>query len=538
MKNDRFKLVLVVVMFCMMLPVKSYAYQSYACGFGGNTHRNLAYDVFDVYSLKPYFNELTRLGYNLDTFATHANYEPDPQHSWGYLFANSLYDFDLDDYNTGYNLSRGCTTTDEFSFGALLHALADSAVPAKHAPVEWEDDAAHDLWENKAIDIVPNYNSQPLPTEYLCGSYAAKQTALYALKSAYVAVYHTDYNSMTSSLWTSLQYEAVKTMQIAADAVLKQYFDSMNLLAPSYILIDWTFDEGDTTDYGSNHQFVYNHRGSLNANLMRGRTIGTDSDDGVWDTGCNQTGAWHGGLLSENNNTQTCCKSINWTAYEARTLTKVGVDSKSYAIEFVVNPDTLPTSSVCDSVNPPTLMNFYDISGGPGMWHLTGFYKSQTTMHDCVRFDYRTSSDTNDSLTIDLTSKGMTITPGKWYYVAVNYDHSVAAATGTIQFIVGDIAAGVYKVVSKPALPSKLFAATSTPLMLIGGDSNEANLRPFDGKIDRVRIHNTSLAASTMLYGNLTFVKGDVNKDGRVDFSDFAVISDSWLYDGRPFLNN
>jgi hypothetical protein len=57
-------------------------------------------------------------------------------------------------------------------------------------------------------------------------------------------------------------------LQIAADAVLKQYFDDQEILTPDYILIDWTFDEGDSSIYGSDHQYIYNHHGSLNANLV------------------------------------------------------------------------------------------------------------------------------------------------------------------------------------------------------------------------------------------------------------------------------
>ena len=494
------------VLCCTVLTVDSYAYEGDIEGFGGDTHYSLAYDVYAVNSLKPYFNELTRYGgYSLSNFAKHSNWEPDPQHSWGYLFDSTLYNFNLNENSTGWNFSRGGTTTHEFSFGALLHALADSAVPCKHAPVEWEFDDGHDYWESQAVDIVPNYTSQPSPTEYLSGNFSTKETALYALKTAYVAEFKNFWNGTPPyrSL-TELQYEAAKTMQIAADAVLKQYFDHMELLTPDYVLIDWTFDEGDSGVYGSDHQYIYNHHGSFNANLVRGWTHGSDGYDGTWDTGFDRSGAWRGKLLSENGGGQTYCKSFGWTSYEARTLTKVGVDDKSFAMEFAVSPDSLPISSTEDNVNPPTLMNFYDTNGGPGKWHLTGFYKSNPELHDCVRFDYQDSSNGYDSLIIDLTSQGFTVTPGKWYYVAIDYNYDVAAATGTLRLVVRDMQTGVYKTASKAALPAKHFYGSSTPLMLIGGDSDDSDLRPFDGRIDRIRYHNKAIANARRLYWNAT----------------------------------
>ena len=507
--------VLVSMVSFLIAPARTFAYEGNACDLGGDTHYPLAYDVYAVDSLKPYFNELTRYyGKSLSEFATHANREPDPQHSWGYCFDDTLYDFDLDDYSTGWNLLRGCVTTGEHTFGALLHALADSAVPCKHAPVEWEFDDGHDYWESQAVDIVPNYTSQPSPTEYLSGSFATKETALYALKSAYVAEFQNFWNGTPPyrSL-TELQYEAAKTMQIAADAVLKQYFDSMELLTEDYVLIDWTFDEGNSSVYGSDHQYIYNHHGSLNTNLVRGWTHGSDGYDGTWDTGFDRSGAWHGKLLSENGGGQTYCKSFGWTGYEARTLTKVGVDDKSFAMEFAVSPDSLPTSSAEDNVNPPTLMNFYDTNGGPGKWHLTGFYKSNPEMHDCVRFDYQDSSNGYDSLVIDLTSQGFTVTPGKWYYVAIDYNYDVAMATGTLRLVVRDMMTGVYKVASKAALPAKFFYSSSTPLMLIGGDSDDYDLRPFDGRIDRIRYHNKAIANARRLYWDATLAYWKFNEN-------------------------
>jgi hypothetical protein len=294
-----------VALFFPMTAVNSLAYEGDIEGLGGDTHHYLAYDVFAVDSLKPYFNELIRYGgstlYTYSNWAKHANWEPDPQHSWGYFFdEGTLWNFDLDENSTGWNFSRGGTTTDEFSFGALLHGLADSAVPCKHAPVEWEHDSGHDYWESQAVGIIPNYTGQPDPVEYLSGSYSTKKTALYALKSAYVAEYQRFWNATPPyrSL-TQLQYEAAKTMQIAADAVLKQYFDGLEVLTPDYILIDWTFDEGNSSIYGSNHQYIYNHHGSFNANLVRGWTHGADLYDGTWDTGFDRSGAWRGCLKSE-----------------------------------------------------------------------------------------------------------------------------------------------------------------------------------------------------------------------------------------------
>ena len=491
---------------------KSFAYEGDIEGLGGDTHNYLSYDIFAVYSLKPYFNELTRRGYSLSNFAKHSNWEPDPQHSWPYAFdEDKLWNFRLNENSTGWNWSRGGTTTNEFSFGALLHAIADSAVPAKHTPVEWEYDAAHDKWESDAVDIIPNYNSQPSPTEYLSGSWSAKEDALYALKSAYVAEYQKWWNGNSSYSMTQLQYWAAKVMQIAADVILKKYFDGLEILTEDYILIDWTFDEGDSI-YGSNHQYIYNHHGSLNINLVRGWTHGSDTYDGTWDTGFDGTGAWHGKLKSENGGGQTYCKSFGMTGSEARTLTKVGVDDKSFALEFVINPDSLPTSSVEDDVNPPTLLNFYDAAGGPGKWHLTGFYKN-AAMHDCVRFDYRTSINTDDSLTIDLTSEGMTITAGKWYYVAVDYNYDAATLTGVLRLLVRDMVTGAYKTTSKEASPAKFFYSASTPLMLIGGDSDDSDLRPFDGKIDRIRYHNKAIANSRRLHWTSTLAHWKFNEN-------------------------
>lgn len=518
--HKTYRLTLVAIILCiLLLTVWGRAYEADIEGFGGDTHHHLAYDVFAVNSLKPYFNELIRYGgstlYTYSNWAKHSNWEPDPQHSWGYLFSMStLPNFDLDENSTGWNFSRGGTTTAEFSFGALLHALADSAVPCKHAPVEWEFDSGHDYWEGEAVDIIPNYTAQPSPTEYLSGSYSTKQTALYALKSAYVAEFQNFWNSTPPyrSL-TALQYEAAKTMQIAADAVLKQYFDGLEVLTQDYILIDWTFDEGDSSVYGSNHQYIYNHHGSFNANLVRGWTHGGDMYDGTWDTGFERTGAWRGVLKSENSGGQTYCKSFGWTSYEARTLTKVGVDDKSYAFEFAVSPDSLPTSSVEDDINPPALMNFYDSSAGPGMMHLTGFYKSNPDMHDCVRFDYMDTSDGTDSLVIDLTAQGFTVTPGQWYYVAVDYNYDVVTTTGTLRLLVRDMTTGVYKTASKVALPAHHFYGSSTPMMLIGGDSDESDLRPFDGRIDRIRYHNIAIANSRRLYLTSTLAYWKFNEN-------------------------
>jgi len=495
--------------FLFVLPGNVVAYEGDMEGFGGDTHYYLAYDVFAVDSLKPYFNELIRYGgsayYTYNNWATHSNWEPDPQHSWGYLFdTDTLFNFDLDNNGTGWNLLRGGTTTNEFTFGAMLHALADSAVPCMHSPVEWEFEDGHDYWESQAVSIVPNYTGKPSPTEYLSGSYSTKQTNLYALKTAYVTDYQNWWNNVPPypSL-TDMQYTAVKTMQIAADAVLKQYFDGLEVLTPDYILIDWTFDEGDSSVYGSNHQYIYNHHGSMNLNLVRGWTHGSDMYDGVWDTGYNRSGAWRGCLKSENNGGQTYCKTFGMTSYEARTLTCVGDDDKSFAMEFVVSPDSLPTSSAEDDVNPPTLLNFYDTNGGPGYWHLTGFYKN-ADMHDCVRFNYQDSSNGYDSLTIDLTAQGFTVTTGKWYYVAIDYNYDTATATGTLRLVVRDLATGVYKTSSKTALPSKHFYASSTPIMLIGGDSDDYDLRPFDGRIDRIRYHNKAIANSRRIYWDVT----------------------------------
>lgn len=519
--NTRFYAVffLILAVIFLAVPSKTVAYEGDLEGLGGDTHHYLAYDVFAVNSLKPYFNELIRYGgnslYTYSNWASHANWEPDPQHSWGYFFdVDTLGNFDLNQNSTGWNLLRGGTTTHEFSFGALLHGLADSAVLCKHAPVEWEFDAGHDYWEDQAVNIIPNYTGQPSPTEYLSGSLSTKETALYALKTAYVAEFQNFWNGTPPyrSL-TELQYEAAKTMQIAADAVLKQYFDDQEILTPDYILIDWTFDEGDSSIYGSDHQYIYNHHGSLNANLVRGWTHGSDMYDGTWDVGYNRSGAWRGVLLSENNGGQTYCKSFNWTGHEARTLTKVGVDDKSFAMEFVISPDSLPTSSAQNSVNPPTLMNFYDANGGPGFWHLTGFYKSDPDMHDCVRFDYQDSSNGYDSLTIDLTAQGFTVTPGQWYYAAIDYNYDVATASGTLRLVVRDMATGVYKTASKAALPAKHFYASSAPMMLIGGDSNDYDLRPFDGRIDRIRYHNKAITNSRRLYWTSTLAYWKFNEN-------------------------
>jgi hypothetical protein len=503
----RILMVLPAIMFAMSDSVL--AYEGDMEGFGGDTHYYLAYDVFAVDSLKPYFNELTRYGgstyYTYSNWATHANWEPDPQHSWGYLFdTDTLFNFDLNNNGTGWNILRGGTTTNEFTFGAMLHALADSAVPCKHSPVEWEFDEGHDYWESQAVSIVPNYTGKPSPTEYLSGSYSTKETALYALKTAYVTDYQNWWNNVPPypSL-TDMQYTAAKTMQIAADAVLKQYFDGLEVLTPDYILIDWTFDEGDSSIYGSDHQYIYNHHGSFNLNLVRGWTHGSDMYDGVWDTGYDRSGAWRGCLKSENNGGQTYCKTFGMTSYEARTLTCVGEDDKSFAMEFVVSPDSLPTSSTEDDVNPPTLLNFYDTNGGPGYWHLTGFYKN-ADMHDCVRFNYQDSSNAYDSLVIDLTAQGFTVTPGKWYYIAIDYNYDVATLTGTLRLVVRDLATGVYKTSSKAALPSKHFYSSSTPIMLIGGDSGDYDLRPFDGRIDRIRYHNKAIANARRLYWDVT----------------------------------
>lgn len=87
MKN---KVVAVLVSLFLFCAFQAGAYEGDIEGLGGDTHYYLAYDVFAVDSLKPYFNELIRYGgsalYTYSNWAAHANWEPDPQHSWGYFF--------------------------------------------------------------------------------------------------------------------------------------------------------------------------------------------------------------------------------------------------------------------------------------------------------------------------------------------------------------------------------------------------------------------------------------------------------------------
>jgi hypothetical protein len=485
-----------------------FAYEGNACDLGGDTHYSLAYDVFAVDSLKPYFNELIRYGgnsnYTYANWAKHSNWEPDPQHSWGYLFDNSLYNFNLNDNSTGWNLSRGCTTTGEFTFGALLHALADSAVPCKHAPVEWEFDEGHDYWESQAVGIVPGYTAKPSPTEYLTGSFGTKEISLYALKSAYVAEFQRFWNGTPPyrSL-TELQYEAVKTMQIAADAVLKQYFDKKNLLTPEYVVADWTFDEGDSAVYGADHQYIYNHRGSINANLVRGRTLGADIYDGTWDTGYARTGAFHGALRSENGGGQTYCKSFNWTGYEGTKLTSYD----SYTIEMIVSPDTLPATNAVDNDNPSTLINFFDAAGGT-QWWLRGFRKINVggVLHLAVSFGVETrDGGGRPDLFVDLTAGGMTVNPGQWYYIGIvyNYDNPTAQ-TGTLTLTVMDLATTQSVSANTACKRMKAMTSGSQPVMRIGGESDNGDLRPFDGRIDRLRISTVAVPYENRLHGSGT----------------------------------
>jgi hypothetical protein len=63
------------------------------------------------------------------------------------------------------------------------------------------------------------------------------------------------------------------------------------------------------------------------------------------------------------------------------------------------------------------------------------------------------------------------------------------------------MATGSYKTASTSGiLPPHGFYSSSTPIILVGGDSDDSDLRPFDGRIDRVRIHNTAIANSRRLY--------------------------------------
>jgi hypothetical protein len=497
-----------------ILPGIATAYEGDIEGLGGDTHNYLAYDVFAVDSLKPYFNELIRYGnnsnYTYSNWAKHSNWEPDPQHGWGYVFSSSLYNFNLNDNSTGWNISRGGTTTGEFTFGALLHALADSAVPAVHDPVAWEYEDAHDYWESQAVSIVPNYASIPSPTEYLQGDLEARQTALEALKIAYVADYQNWwYNVPPYPTFTELQYTAAKTMQIAADASLKQYFDNLNLLTPNNVIADWTFDEGDSATYGSDHQYIYTHRGSTNANLVRGWTHGADLYDGTWDSGYDRTGAFRGKLLSENSGGQTYCKSFNWTGYEGQKLTPQG----SFSIELIVNPDSIPASDAVDNDNPSSLINFYDASGNTNThWYFRGFRKINVggILHDAVSFGMETRDGGGFvDLFADLTANGITPTPGKWYYLAVDYYQPVSR----LKIMVRDLATGQNFEQSTTCNGMVGMALNSQPMFLVGGESDDSDLRPFDGKIDRLRICNNAVGGDERLYNNSTIAYWKFNEN-------------------------
>ncbi|OHB56847.1 MAG: hypothetical protein A2Y12_04400 [Planctomycetes bacterium GWF2_42_9] len=496
-----------------LLPGNATAYEGDIEGLGGDTHNYLAYDVFAVDSLKPYFNELIRYGnntnYTYSNWAKHSNWEPDPQHGWGYIFSGNLYNFDLNNNGTGWNLLRGGTTTNEFTFGALLHGLADSAVPAVHDPVAWEYEDAHDYWESEAVDIVPNYTDKPAPTEYLQGNLETRQDALEALKIAYVASYQNWWNNVPPypSL-TELQYTAAKTMQIAADASLKQYFDNLNLLAPSNVIADWTFDEGDSTTYGSDHQYIYTHRGSTNANLVRGWTHGADMYDGTWDSGYDRTGAWHGKLLSENSGGQTYCKSFNWTGYEGQKC----LPSGSYSFEFIINPDTIPSTAAENSDNPPTLMHVYDRNNTTTAKIIVrSFYKENIggSLHDYIIVGVRANNNTWPCLGVDLTNAGFPVAAGKWYYIAIDYYQPLSR----LKMMVRNLATGQELEQSITCPPLMQFSTNSEPMLLIGGESDDSDLRPFDGKIDRVRICNNAVGGSERLYNDTTIAYWKFNEN-------------------------
>jgi hypothetical protein len=80
--NTRFYAVffLILAVIFLAVPSKTVAYEGDLEGLGGDTHHYLAYDVFAVNSLKPYFNELIRYGgsslYTYSNWASHANWEP------------------------------------------------------------------------------------------------------------------------------------------------------------------------------------------------------------------------------------------------------------------------------------------------------------------------------------------------------------------------------------------------------------------------------------------------------------------------------
>ncbi|HAL44922.1 MAG: hypothetical protein A2Y12_16215 [Planctomycetes bacterium GWF2_42_9] len=458
---------------CLLIAVNITSGNAFAYWSGslGTKHEEIAEYLLEYPTIAPYIAELVRY-YNIDVddIVATADSEPDPHHGWAFIDSSG-------------NLTD--TPVTSYSIGMILHAAADGSVASKHEPAILENDWAHHIWE--ATAEILSLPSLSYTADVLMGSYSKKMDDIYAqqidLGNRYKDWYE-DQIFPTSAPHNQISEGLDNSLQMG-EAALKEFFDDHEILCPSYIVADWRFDE----DSG---QYAYTSKGKISIDLQLGSSIGTDTSDPEWADGFYRTGAIRTKKYSANGASNYVRNfSDKLTAYECGKLAPSG----SYTIEVIFSPASFPNYSTYDSDHPMCLLKCTDVSDGGECQYVLSLLNN-SFMHRCVRFYANHADGTSTSFVYDIQAVGITITPGKWYYVCVTFD----STNNEMTTMVRDLQTGVRYVGVTTSKPLVGWTANPDPVFIIGSEYTGSGGRCFDGRIDRVRLSNTRLSYARRLY--------------------------------------
>lgn len=242
-------------------------------------------------------------------------------------------------------------------------------------------------------------------------------------------------------------------------------------------LAHWRFDEGTG-------QTVYNTQGVAGANLQLGLS-GADVHDPDWDDGY-----WgkslHGEGYVQNGNVATyaIADPVNgyvWPLVTSNALVPLG----SYTIEAIFNLEEYPTSGTTTM----GIIDYSDYIDSSIRYRIITYLSGSNT---CIQYQ-----SGNTIITWDTTAAGMTITPGKWYYIAALFNDS----TDKIDLVLRDMQSATGASISNTNNTMQnmvIFSGSPRPILFIGTDT--FNSKSFDGRIDEVRISNSVLPEKDRLY--------------------------------------